>query len=154
VPDEPARAGSSGFALIASIAAFCVSFSVVINSRPTAAAARGRTRATGGSRPLPELLRLGAALLLLQSPLDGGLARLRRLALALDVERRAQLLDEPLQREVLVPELAPLVLCDGPEHRPRLRGHTPLLRLGQGRRALDVEHGLDARLRLLRVLAA
>ena len=66
----------------------------------------------------------------------------------------AELLDEPLDGQLAVAPLAPLVLGDAAQHRAGLRRHAPLLRVRQRRRRLDVEHGLDARLGRVRVLAA
>ena len=57
-------------------------------------------------------------------------------------------------RELAVPRLAPLVLRDGAEDRPRLRDDPPFLPGRERRRRLDVEHRLDAGLGLVRVLAA
>src|SRR3990170_4829365 len=105
-------------------------------------------------RRTPQLLRRSSATLLLQAPLDGGLARTCRDAAPLDVERLAQLRDEPLDGQLPVAELAALVLGDRAQHEAGLRRHAPLLRRRERGRGLDVEHGLHARGRLLRVLAA
>ena len=67
----------------------------------------------------------------------------------------AQRLDEPFDRELAVAPLAPLVLGDARSTGPALRDHAALLlRRGERRRRLDVEHGLDPRLRALGVLTA
>ena len=54
-------------------------------------------------------------------------------------ERLAELLDEPLDCELAIPRLAPLVLRDGAQHRPGSRDDTPLLRVRQRCGCLDVE---------------
>src|SRR5205085_10371306 len=106
-----------------------------------------------GRRPT-EPLGLRADPLLLEPPLPRRCARLRRDALPLYPQRLAQRLDEPLDRALAVPPLAPLVLRDGAQNRPGLREHAPLLRRRERRRGLDVEHRFDSRFRLLRVLTA
>ena len=64
------------------------------------------------------------------------------------------MLYDSLERELAVPRLAPLVLCDRAQHRPRALDDAPLLSVRERLGALDVEQRLDARLRLLRVLPA
>ena len=61
------------------------------------------------------------------------------------MERLAERSDHALGRELAVPELTPLVLCDGAQHRPGLCEDAPLLGVRQSRRGLDVEDRLDAR---------
>src|SRR3954467_14652047 len=65
-----------------------------------------------------------------------------------------QLLDQPLEGELPVPELAALVLGDRAEHWAGAADDAAFLRVRQRVRGLDVEDGFDARLRLLRVLTA
>src|SRR5204862_2646716 len=67
-------------------------------------------------------------------------------------QRLAERCDEPLGRELAVAQLAPFVLRDRAQNRPGLRDDTALLHVRQRGRRLDVEHRLDPRLRLLRVL--
>src|SRR4029079_17878239 len=82
-----------------------------------------------------------------------GLAGLSRNPAPRNGERGAELLDEPLDREVAIPRLASLFLCDAAQHRPGSRDDTPLLRVGQRRGCFDVEAGLDPSGRLLGVLS-
>ena len=70
------------------------------------------------------------------------------------MEGLAQRLDQPLDSELAVPQLAALVLGDRSQHRARLADHARLLNAPERGRGLDVEERLDARLGLLRVLAA
>jgi hypothetical protein len=97
---------------------------------------------------------LGALALLLEAALARRGARLRRHALPLDAERFAELLDQPLDRELAVPPLAPLVLRNRPEGRPGLCDNAALLRVAERGGTLDVEDRLDAGLRGVRVLPA
>ena len=76
------------------------------------------------------------------------------MALPLDFQRLAQVVDNTLDRELAVPPLAALVLGHGAEDRSGLRNHAALLRVGEPDRALDVEDRLGSGLRLLRVLPA
>src|SRR5262249_53817676 len=110
--------------------------------------------ALGLRRPAAEALRLRAAALLLEAARSRLPGRLRRPALSLDLEPFAQLLDDPLDRELPVAPLAALVLGDGAQHRPGLGDHTPLLSVGERDGALDLEDRLGAGLRLLGVLPA
>ena len=71
-----------------------------------------------------------------------------------DAQRFAEHLDEPVDGEVFVAQLAPLVLGDRAQHRPRLRDDALLLSRRERRRRLDVEDRLDPRLGFLGVLAA
>ena len=81
-------------------------------------------------------------------------SRRRRTAPALDAEARSDRIRQPFERELAVSPLAPLVLGDR-THKgaPALR-ETALLGLRERCRAPNVEARLDARLGLLRVLAA
>ena len=72
----------------------------------------------------------------------------------LDLERPAELFDEPLDGKLTVPQLASLVLRHSAQHGPCARDDAPLLGVGQRVRGLHVEDRFDARLRLLRVLSA
>src|SRR6266702_1015342 len=112
-----------------------------------------RPKRCGSFQRAPEPFELGAAPLFLQPPLLRGLGRLRRDPLPLDAQRLAELAGEALDRELPVPQLAPLVLRDGPQHGADTAGHAALLHVRQGLGGLHVEHRLHARLRLLRVLA-
>ena len=107
-----------------------------------------------GARRLPECLRPGPPLLALAASRLCGLAGSGRHPTTWDGKRFAELLDETLDRELPVARLASLVLRDGTQHSAGPCDDTPLLRLGQRRGCLDVEQGLDARGRLLRVLPA
>src|SRR5437764_559032 len=102
----------------------------------------------------PPPLDLGAAPLLFEAALDRRLRRLRRPPTARDAERLVQLRDEALERQLAVAQLAALVLRDRAEHGAGLREHAPPLRVAERAGRLDVEHRLDARLVLLRVLSA
>src|SRR6188508_683849 len=97
-------------------------------------------------------LRARPAALLLEPFFARRCAGLRRHALSRDRERLPELLHEPVGRQFAVAELAALVLCHRAQHLSRPRDDPPFLRVGERRRRLDVEHGLDARLRFLRVL--
>jgi len=77
--------------------------------------------------PAAEPLRLGAPLLVLQPAPARGLGRLRQHPSAFYPERPAELLDEPLDGKLTVPELAPLVLCHRTQHRPCAGEDTALL---------------------------
>jgi hypothetical protein len=72
----------------------------------------------------------------------------------LDPEALAERLGEPLERKLLVPPLASLVLGDRADDGAAPGEQAPLLRVGERLGALDVEDRLDPGLRLLRVLAA
>src|SRR5688572_672235 len=71
----------------------------------------------GAWRP-SERLRPGAAALPLEATLTRPCGRFGRDAGARDRQCRAQLLDQPLDRELAVTRLAPLVLRDGAQHGP------------------------------------
>ena len=70
------------------------------------------------------------------------------------MKRVAQSIGEPTDRELSVSGLAALVLGNRSQHRAGLAEHTLLLAIGERRRALDGENGLDTGLGLLRVLPA
>ena len=125
-------------------------------ARPGAPRRRERTAGRGLrdlGRP-PQPLDVGAAALGLEPAFLGRLARLRGDALAVDVQRLSQLLDEALDGELAVPQLAALVLRHRAERRAGLRDDPALLVVGQRRRALDVEDRLHAGLRGVRVLTS
>src|SRR6478735_4377345 len=107
-----------------------------------------------GGRRLPERLRPSATALALEASCLCGFAGPGRNPAPRNGERGAELLDEALDREVAIPGLASLVLCDGAQYRPGSRDDTPLLRVGQRRGCFDVEQGLDPSGRLLGVLTA
>src|SRR4051794_28770684 len=90
-------------------------------------------------RRAAEALALAPAPLLLEAPLFGGGGGLRRHPPPLDPQRLAQRRDEPLDGQLAVPPLAPLVLRDRAENRAGTRDDSPLLRGSERRRALDVE---------------
>jgi hypothetical protein len=102
----------------------------------------------------PQPLDPRAATLFFKSPFDRRLRRFGRPALARHSQRLAQLRDEPLECQLAVPRLAPLVLRDCAQYRSGAVDDPPLLRVSQRLGALDLEHGLDARFRLLCVLPA
>src|SRR5262249_38119674 len=120
--------------------------------QPLAGACPSRTRAPRARtrRSVVEgrarLLEPRAAALGFETPLDRGLGRLRGRPLPRHAERLAQLADEPLERELAVPRLAPLVLRDRTQDWTCSRNDAAPLRVGEGVRALHVEDGLDARL--------
>jgi holo-[acyl-carrier protein] synthase len=89
-----------------------------------------------------------------QPLLDGLSGRVGRPAGPLYPERLSERGNEPLECQLAVPQLAPLVFGDRPHDRAGARNHTRLLGLGQRGRGLDVEQRLDPRLRLLRMLTA
>src|SRR3954447_17785951 len=62
------------------------------------------------------------------------------------------MLDEGLDPQLLVAALAPFGLRDRAAHRPDAADDAPLLTVGERARCLHVEHRLDARLGLLRML--
>src|SRR5262245_28817245 len=97
-------------------------------------------------------LRPRPAALALEAPLVCGRRWLGGDALPRHGERRPQLLDETLDCELAVAQLASLVLRDRSENGPRAGDHTSFLRLRELVRGLDVEDRLDARGRLLCVL--
>src|ERR687892_1027048 len=101
-----------------------------------------------------EPFRLAAALLLGDAPLPCGPRRSRRNPPARHRERGAELLEEPLGRELAVAQLAPLVLRDRSQHRTRTREHAALLHVRERVRRLHVEDRLDSRRGLLGVLSA
>src|SRR6187399_3177690 len=112
------------------------------------------TAASLFSRRAAKSLRARPAALLLEPSLARRCAGLRRNPPARYRECLAQLLHEPVGRELAVAKLAALVLCHRSQHVSRPRDDPPFLGLGERRRPLDVEHGLDTRLRLLCVLTA
>ena len=121
-------------------------------------------RCEAGARPPPSSLFRGSAAfgasssaldaLLLEPPLPCGGAGFRGHAAAGDGERLAKLRDEPLDRQLAVPSLAPLVLGDRTNDRTDTREDSAALSVRERRRGLDLERRLDPRRRLLRVLAA
>ena len=118
---------------------------------PDRSPARPRER-RAADRVLVELatqpLRPGAPLLLLEATFAGGCARLRRNALSLHPECVSQRTHEPVNSELAVAGLAPLVLRNCSQDGAGPRDHAPLLRLGQRARRLDVEDCYYPRLRL------
>src|SRR5581483_5705729 len=107
---------------------------------------RRRSRSCGTSsvvRRTPQPLDAAAAALSLEALLDRRLRRPRRASWTRNPERLAQLLDEPLGRELAVAPLAALVLRDRPEHRAGLGHGAPLLRVRERGGGLDVEDRLD-----------
>ena len=97
----------------------------------------------------------GAAALLVESARSCGSRRLRRAPRPSHLHRLAQLLEDPLGRELAVAQLRAFVLRDRPHDRPELRSSTRRRSASaQAGRRLDVEERLDARRALLRVLAA
>jgi len=110
-------------------------------------------RSFAGGRPAQPLL-LRPAALVGQASLAGGGAGARRTPLATRAERGRERGGEPLEGELAVSRLAPLVLGDRADHRAETLEQAPALRIGQRGGCRHVEDGLHARLRLLRVLAA
>ena len=95
------------------------------------ARARGRvTRRAGVAR---FRFTVGAPALRREAALPRRRRRPRRAPLSLDVQGVGELRDEPLDGELAVPRLAPLVLGDGPEHRAGLREDARLLPVRQRR---------------------
>src|SRR5438094_226841 len=131
-----------------------------VGSRPAPpappSACAGERRAADGPlvRGTPEPLRLGAALLLLAAAPSSGGGGLGGGALSRYAQRFPQRGAEPLDCELAIARLTPLVLRDRSQNRAGARDHAPLLRVRQRVRGLDVEDGDDPRLGLLRVLAA
>src|SRR5215471_13995915 len=103
-------------------------------------------------RAAPQPFDLAAPALALEAALAGCGGRLRRLALPLDAKCLPQRRDEPLDRQLAVARLTPLVLRHRPQYRTGFRHDASLLCLGQRIRRLDVEDGDDSSLGLLRVL--
>jgi hypothetical protein len=64
---------------------------------------------------------------------------------AVDVQRAVEPVGEALERELAVARLGPRILRDGGHARARARTHASLLFVGQRRRRVDVEDGLDPR---------
>src|SRR5262245_19316857 len=106
------------------------------------------------ARRLPECLCSSSPPLVFESPLTGGRARLRRDTASRHGQGGPELLDEPLDGELAVARLAPFVLGDCPHDSTDTCDDAALLGIGECARRLDVEHRLDARRRLLRVLPA
>ncbi len=94
------------------------------------------------------------ASLTLEPPLARGSRRCRRHTPARYGQCGAELLDEPLDRELAVACLTALVLGDGSEHGPGACDDPPLLRVRESARGLHVEQGLHPRRRLLCMLTA
>lgn len=101
-----------------------------------------------------ETLGLPATLLRRDPPFAGTCTRPRGDSWTRHRESRAELLDQPFDGQLAVSELAPLVLGDGPQHRPCPPDYTPLLNLRQDVGRLDIEHRLDARRGLLSMLTS
>src|SRR5918996_671573 len=102
----------------------------------------------------PEALLRRSASLRLETARSRRRRRRRRHPATRHGERLPQLLDEPLDRELAVPELTPLVLGDRAENGACTGEHATLLNVRQRRGRLHVEQCLDPRRRLLSVLAA
>src|SRR4029078_13240540 len=91
-------------------------------------------------------LRLAAPLFRFEPPFARRLRRLRRDAPPRDLQRLPQRLDETLDRELAVSELASLVLRDGAEHGPGLRHDEAFLGVRERVRRLHLEDRFDASL--------
>src|SRR5262249_30056545 len=78
----------------------------------------------------------------------------RGAARASHAERVPERGDKAVGRQLPVPQLAPLVLGDGPKPCSGALDDAALLLVRQRRRGFEVERRLDARLGLLRLLAA
>ena len=121
--DEPAsvtaaaRAGRAATRPRAAVA----SNSVPIASKATARSIRSVV-------PAPQALDRRAPPLVVEPTLDRRARRLRLAARARHAQRLAQLLDEPVGRQLAVAQLAALVLRDRSQHRPELRRDAALLR--------------------------
>src|SRR6185295_9056393 len=101
-----------------------------------------------------QLLRLRAPLLRLEPPFARSRRRLRRDASTLHLQGLSQLLDEPLDRQLAVPQLAALVLGDRAKRRSGLGEDAAFLGIREGRGRLDVEDRLHPCLGRVRVLSA
>src|SRR5206468_12367871 len=99
-------------------------------------------------------LRRGPFVFRLEPPLLRRGGRLRRAPGAAGPGRLPELFDDPLGRELAVPELGALVLGDRADDRAEAVEDAPDLRRRQALPGLDVEQGLHARRALLRVLAS